>query len=468
MTTARTKDSSPRLPGLRENAEKYRRASLRFLRLCAVSLSVLLLGLAPAFDQVGPAEIKNLRLKASEQTYLSQLMAVNRAISEINFPFNFSLNRYVGLDPKQQIGSDKRGLEFVNFHDRQVLKVTGNYNAAFSASLLSPNQRSSRVFDEVIFPILRLLPDHFGLEADFDAFGFEIGYHVRQNARGYGYEGKEILVVVLDKADALGFTKVPDQKRQGILNRSEIYLDGKPFGLALGASHPFDVEGLERSVRNFAAAARVREGGSSAPGGSPSAAPMTAVQSRPLDLQKPIAAPPAEKAPEKAPDAKVEQSSALSKPDIDALQKKYQPQLDNLAKEGAAKYHLVDYAPPSFVVFRNQAALQMTLRNIDSFDKDATSIYKRAARSFDLFLAPELKAILDRIPDGSDFSSLDVTVLNELTSKSAKSSEAIEFIFPLNAARQFAAAEITNQDLINQSVVLVNGVRIGLNLQQVE
>jgi len=29
-------------------------------------------------------------------------------------------------------------------------------------------------------------------------------------------------------------------------------------------------------------------------------------------------------------------------------------------------------------------------------------------------------------------------------------------------------AEITNQDLINQSVVLVNGVRIALNLQTVE
>jgi hypothetical protein len=34
--------------------------------------------------------------------------------------------------------------------------------------------------------------------------------------------------------------------------------------------------------------------------------------------------------------------------------------------------------------------------------------------------------------------------------------------------RQFADAEITNQDLINQSAVLVNGIRIALNLQQVE
>jgi hypothetical protein len=38
----------------------------------------------------------------------------------------------------------------------------------------------------------------------------------------------------------------------------------------------------------------------------------------------------------------------------------------------------------------------------------------------------------------------------------------------LKATRLFARADITNQDLINQSVVLVNGVRISLNLAQVE
>jgi hypothetical protein len=34
--------------------------------------------------------------------------------------------------------------------------------------------------------------------------------------------------------------------------------------------------------------------------------------------------------------------------------------------------------------------------------------------------------------------------------------------------RSFVDDEITSQDLINQSIVLVNGVRIALNLQLVE
>jgi len=153
---------------------------------------------------------------------------------------------------------------------------------------------------------------------------------------------------------------------------------------------------------------------------------------------------------------------------VDALQSKYQAQLDALAREGAAKYHFVDYAPPSFVIFHNQVSLQLTIRNPNTFDREGTSIYRRAAQSFDLFLAPELKPIVDSLPAGDEFGFLDVTIINGLTSKSAGSSEALEFVFPLDPLRKFANADITNQELINQSVVMVNGVRIALNLQQVE
>jgi len=47
-------------------------------------------------------------------------------------------------------------------------------------------------------------------------------------------------------------------------------------------------------------------------------------------------------------------------------------------------------------------------------------------------------------------------------------SEAIEFLLPVNLAQRFANSEITNQELIDKSQVLVNGVRIALNLQLVE
>jgi len=139
-----------------------------------------------------------------------------------------------------------------------------------------------------------------------------------------------------------------------------------------------------------------------------------------------------------------------------------------------AKFHFVDYAPPSFVVFRNRIYLQITLRNPRNFDPHAGSIYKRAAQSFDLFLAGQLKSVLEKVPQGAEMEGLDITLLIQFSGKpaarsaSSASSEAIEFALPLKALRQFLDADITNQQLLDQSIVLVNGVRIALNLQQVE
>lgn len=44
----------------------------------------------------------------------------------------------------------------------------------------------------------------------------------------------------------------------------------------------------------------------------------------------------------------------------------------------------------------------------------------------------------------------------------------VEFICPSNSITSFVEDEIASQDLINQSVVLVNGVRISLHLELVE
>jgi hypothetical protein len=154
--------------------------------------------------------------------------------------------------------------------------------------------------------------------------------------------------------------------------------------------------------------------------------------------------------------------------DLERLQSQFQAQLDALASTGQANFHFVNYAPPSFILYRNQVLLQLTLRNRLHFSQDAGSIYKRAAQSFDLFLALQLKDLLDAAPAEAPFDGYDMTVLNQLGSEPAASSEAIEFICPRSALRQFVDADITNQQLIDESIVLVNGVRIALNLQLVE
>jgi len=158
----------------------------------------------------------------------------------------------------------------------------------------------------------------------------------------------------------------------------------------------------------------------------------------------------------------------MTRADADRLEEKYHSQLAVLAKEGVAKFHFVGYAPPSFMIFHDQVALQVTLKNSLLFGPAKGSIYKRAAQSFDLFLAPQLKDLTERISPDVEFQLFDFSVLNKLSGTAKETSEAIEFICPRAALRQFVNAEITNQQLLDQSVVLVNGVRIALNLQLVE
>ena len=448
--------------------------------ICTLLFALCLLpffSVGEGFSQVSPAEILSPQLKAAETKYLTQLQSLNRAIASTKFPFSFVISRYVGLDPKSQAGIDTRGVEFVKFHDRVVLKISGNYNAAFNSDRLSQNQRVGRVFNDVIVPILGLLPKEIPIDVTCDAIGFEISYHVQTGSRNYEYEGKEILAVVLDKADAFSYLSLPgDSERQNILNRSGVYVNGKEFGLALGQRKPFSLEELDRPASPRQASPSAQSPVSS--NSSPDNRLSTINQDLPLALQKStaqVSADPRLTLPGSNGGTGHEKADTLTPPppaatqaDADRLQAKYQSQLDVLGKEGAEKLHLAEYAPPDFVIFRNQVFLQLTLRNPQRFDKDAGSIYKRAAQSFDLFLAPQLKALLAKVPADPELGGLDITVLNQLAAKPQPSSEAIEFVCPVKPLRQFADAEITNQDLINQSTVLVNGVRIALNLQQVE
>jgi hypothetical protein len=427
-------------------------------------LAVLLAGGA-ALCQISPAEIAKPDLKRAEQTYFQQLIDLNRTITGTKFPFSLVLSRYPGLDPKEQIGADKRGLEFIKFQGRVVLKISGNYNAAFNAQALTQNQRADRVMNEVIGPILQLFPKHFSPQSDFDGVGFEISYHVRTDKPSYSYEGREILTVVLNKADAFKYAGVTDvSARQEILDDSEVYVDGKRFGLTLGQREASEVE--EATSSNSSAAPVPRPGAPSVPPAadarSPAAVPPI---SSGLATPKP-AAPPSTAIPDTR--AILTGQAPATQADADALQAKLQSQLEALNAEGRAHDDFVDYAPPSFAVFRNRIYLQLTLRNPAVFDPNATSIYKRAARSFDLFLAPRLKGLLEKTPADPALAGLDITVLTEFSSKPASSSEAIEFICPIGPLHQFSDADVTNQTLIDQSVVLVNGVRIALNLQQVE
>lgn len=431
------------------------------------TFAIVLVAASSAFAQVSPGEIANPKLKAAEETYLPQLRSLQHAINDTQFPLPFVLTRYVGLDPSRQTSLDTRGIEFVYFQNRVLLKTSGFYATAFNAEQLTANERAGRTFQEVVIPILRLIAREIPPDVNCDGIAFEIAYHARSPHKNSDFEGREILAVVLDRADAFAYLSQPgNEAQQAILNRSEIYLDAQPLALALGQKDALSLEALgDRGVGQDRQAAPI----------SPAGVPTTRVSiatprissaalSIPSHLTPAEAAAPSAGSPSAT---RTEPKVAASPADAERLQAQFQIQLDSLLKQDGAQFHFVDYAPPSFALDHKQMVLQLTLRNSLVFDRSTSSIYKRAAQSFDLFLAPELKALVPKLPEDQQVDALDFSILNRLGSEK-DGSEAVEFICPLKAMRSFVEDEITGQDLINQSVVLVNGVRIRLDLELVE
>ena len=437
----------------REGINMIRKNRIFTLVHAVVAFAIVLFAASSAFAQVSPIEISNPRLRSAEQEYLPQLQYLQHTIGETQFPLPFVLTRYVGVDPARQTSLDPRGIEFVYFQNRMLLKTSGFYTAAFNSDQLSENERASRTFQEVVVPILGLVGNQLALDMKCDGVGFEIAYHVRAARNNSDFEGREILAVVFDRADAVAFVSASgNEQRQAILNRSGIYVDAKPFKLALGQKDPFNEQTLGPAEAGSAisplpaSAAGMRE-----PSASPRLTPATTSSTSHLAT---------------ALDLKGASSLPRSPADVDRLQAQYQPQLDALQKDNGAQFHLVDYAPPSFTLYHKQLVLQLTFRNPAAFEKSTSSIYKRAARTFDLFLAPELKALVPKLPT-EQIDGLDFSILNDLGNEK-DGSEAVEFICPLKSIQSFVEDGITSQELIDQSLVLVNGVRINLHLELVE
>jgi hypothetical protein len=419
------------------------------------AFAAVLVAASSAFAQVSPIEISNPKLRFAEQEYLPQLQYLQHTIGETQFPLPFVLTRYVGLDPARQASLDPRGLEFVYFQNRILLKTSGFYTAAFNSDQLSENERASRTFQEVVVPILGLVGNQLSLNMQCDGVGFEIAYHVRAAHKTSDFEGREILAVVFDRADAIAFASASgNEQRQAILNRAGVYVDAKPFRLALGQKDPFNEETLASAEAGSATsslpASAVGRRNLASPGLTAAASSSTSSNTSHVAT---------------AADLKDAASPPRSAADVDRLQAQYQPQLDALQKEDGAQFHLVDYAPPSFALYHKQLVLQLTFRNPAAFEK-STSIYKRAARTFDLFLAPQLKALVPKLP-ADQVEGLDFSILNNLGDEK-DGSEAVEFICPVKSIQSFVEDGITSQELIDHSLVLVNGVRINLHLELAE
>ncbi len=390
-----------------------------------------------ATAQVSPTEVKDPRAKADEQKYMPQLVSLQKSIGAAQFPFTFRLARYLDARPGQRAALDSNGLEFVVFQQHVVLKVSGFYRVAFDSMQVTQNGRANQTFEQAVLPILRLITEQMPQNYDYDAIGFEILYDARDRNGSYDYEGHEVLTAVLSRDDAFALVRSgSDEERQEILSRSDIFVNGKALELAIG-QHDL-----------------LRAAAQDHPAPQPTLQRVSFTPQKTLALASVAAVP---KDANIAPARSIDDLSSTQ--DSAGLQRKLQAETNSI-RDGMQSPN-----PPSLENHDGQRMLHYTMQNTLAFDAVPSSIYKRAAQSFDLFLAPELKDISSRLQADAAVDTLHFSVLNQL---GAGKDETIDFICPMGSVRSFVENKITTQDLINKSVVLVNGVRIGLDLQLVE
>jgi hypothetical protein len=398
-----------------------------------------------ACGQVSPTEVLNPRAKADEQKYLPQLVSLQKAIGGAQFPFTFRLARYLDSKPGQRAALDSNGIEFVYFQEKVVLKVSAFYRVAFDSMQVTQNGRASQTLQDAVLPVLRLITEQMPQNYDYDAIGFEILYDARDSGRSYDYEGHEVLTMVFGRDDAFAFANATtNAERQEILNRSDIFVNSKVFGLALDQSDPLNLQTIDR----------------------PATRPTVERASYTPPRVSHIATAPAAISPDVS-DAQTVQVADSSSADLNAtgLQRKLQAEVNAIRDGQGANSRQEDKMHPSLESNGGQKELHYTMQNTLSFERTQSSIYKRAAQSFDLFLAPELRDISNKVPPDAAVDALHFSVLNRL---GAEKNETVEYICPMDSMRSFVENKITTQDLINKSIVLVNGVRIGLDLEKVE
>lgn len=410
------------------------------MRATKVLLSALLAVSAVYAQVLAPEEITDPQLGALQKKYFSELKQITSAAAAQNFPYHFYFSRRLDLEEKDQAATDQRSVQFDRYQGQVVLKVTGNYFASYSADLMKPEERARETYQAVILPLLRAAVPALANADAPAAFAFEISHHVRRKVLGIPGESSENVVLILPRASAQRVVASTDpQVQQAAVLEGDAFLNANPVSFWPRTGE----HNAQRSLPQVAST-------------NPSKTMMPIVK-----LPEPLP-----KAPEKT-----EPARDTSPETVRALQKSYQPVLDHMVQELESQAHFVRYAPPAFIPFRKGLYLEMSVTTLLSASA-AGSQYRLAANAFDQHIAHLIRPALASFRDRTDFDGIDFSTTVRPGAQSGAGAEAgavaVEFIIPFRLLNSYADFDSTGQQLIDGSIVLVNGERVSLNLQEAE
>jgi hypothetical protein len=139
-----------------------------------------------------------------------------------------------------------------------------------------------------------------------------------------------------------------------------------------------------------------------------------------------------------------------------------------MVRELDSRAHFVSYTAPAFIEFHKRRYLQLSLITTLS-DRQVGSQYQLAALAFDEHISHLIRPVLSYLKAAGDFDGIDFSASVHIASDSGPESKlAVEYLFPLTELRKYEDYDCTGQDLLNAGFVLINGERVGLNLQLAE
>ncbi len=122
-----------------------------------------------------------------------------------------------------------------------------------------------------------------------------------------------------------------------------------------------------------------------------------------------------------------------------------------------------------FRTFKDKNCVEIKVNYLVTYNTLKVSMYEAASMTFDEIVKKLAKKISTDFKKQDEISGFifNVTYTNKDFSEKYDTPRYVtnEFVLPKEGYRQYAAFDITNQDLVNQSIVLVDGERISLNLQ---
>ena len=382
-----------------------------------------------AAQVLAPAEILDPAMKELQQKHLAELKAAAVDITTHKYPYKFYLSRTLDVTARQEQLTDQRSIRFAKFQDKTVLQVTGNYFAAYPDTTMNQSERVKRTYQDVMLPILRATAARLEKEPMMDAFAIEVSHHVRKRVLGVTVETQENVAVIVPRAAGESVATGTDPSDEiRALKQASVYVDSRPVSL------------WPESAPEKAAAVA-----SQPPAAPPSSPP----------------APTAPAMPSPARDVSVE---ALGK-----QQASYQESLDRMLKELDAQAHFVSYAPPALIAFRNQSYLQLSVTTTLS-PSEGGSQYRIAALAFDRHISHLIRPVLAYFQQAPEFDGIVFSSTARVPGGQADPAltQSVEYFFPFAELRRYEQYDITGQQLINSGFVLINGERVGLDLQAAE